>query len=175
LRLIEPTPIRFTEAILVATLGLGVNLVCAHFLSDPPSHDHNLRAAYLHVLADVLTSVLAIAALLTGKMFGWIWMDPLMGITAAALITRWSVQLLRETCTILQEMLEAIRRAIESDQSTRITDLHVWNISPRQLAAMVSIESQKAKPAAYYRSLLCRFDELSHVTIEVNKHRDDQA
>ncbi|MDQ3563829.1 MAG: cation diffusion facilitator family transporter [Pseudomonadota bacterium] len=181
LRLIEPTPIRFTEAILVAALGLGVNLVCAHFLSDPPSHDHNLRAAYLHVLADALTSVLAIVALLTGKMFGWIWMDPLMGIAAAALITRWGIQLLREACTILldiapdREMLAAIRRAIESDHSARITDLHVWNISPRRLAALVSIESRKAQPAAYYRSLLSPFGGLSHVTIEVNKHRDDQA
>ncbi|MGH8555277.1 MAG: cation transporter, partial [Gammaproteobacteria bacterium] len=98
-----------------------------------------------------------------------------------ALITRWGVQLLREACTILldiapdQEMLAAIRRAIESDHSTRITDLHVWNISPRRLAAMVSIESQKAKPAAYYRGLLSRFDGLSHVTIEVNKRSDDQA
>ena len=108
-------------------------------------------------------------------------MDPLMGIAAAALITRWGVQLLRETCTILldiapdQEMLAAIRRAIESDHSTRITDLHVWNISPRQLAAMVSIESRKAKPAAYYRSLLSRFGGLSHVTIEVNEHSEDQV
>ncbi|MGH8509132.1 MAG: cation diffusion facilitator family transporter [Gammaproteobacteria bacterium] len=181
LRLIEPTPIRYAEAILVAALGLGVNLVCAHLLSDPPSHDHNLRAAYLHVLADALTSVLAIAALLSAKLFGWIWMDPLMGITAAALITRWGVHLLRETCTILldiapdQEMVAAIRRAIESDHSARITDLHVWNIAPRQLAAMVSIVSPKAKPAAYYRSLLSGFGGLSHVTIEVNQDHDEHT
>ena len=107
-RLITPHPIQYNEAILVAVVGLSVNLVSAFLLKDHDHHDHeshdhghhedhNLKAAYLHVLADALTSVLAIIALLTGKVFGWNWMDSLMGIVGALVITRWSLGLMRET------------------------------------------------------------------------------
>ncbi|RPJ70129.1 MAG: cation transporter, partial [Desulfobacteraceae bacterium] len=110
-RLLSPLPIRFNEAIAVAVIGLVVNLVSAFMLRDrhrhshgagpAHHHDHNLKAAYLHVIADALTSLLAIVALATGKIFGWVWMDPLMGIAGAVIITRWSYGLMKDTGKVL--------------------------------------------------------------------------
>jgi len=133
-RLISPQPIRFNEAIAVAFVGLAVNIVSAFLLQEKDHHhhghehrptkkfrDHNLRAAYLHVLADALTSLLAIIALSTGKAFGWVWMDPLMGIVGALIISRWSYGLLVDSGRVLldrdvnPEAVEEIRTKIEAD------------------------------------------------------------
>jgi cation diffusion facilitator family transporter len=136
--------------------------------------DHNLRAAYLHVLADALTSVLAIVALLTGKTLGWTWMDPVMGIVGALVIARWSVGLLRDTSAVLLDAevgegrREAIRAAVEEAPADRVADLHVWRVGPRHLAAIVSIVSPAPRPAAEYAARLRRFEDLAHVTVEVH-------
>ncbi len=185
-RLLLPQPIRFDEAIVVAVAGLIVNLVSAYILRDRHrSHDHgsgrhhhrdyNIKAAYLHVLADALTSLLAIIALTTGKAFGWIWMDPLMGVVGAAVIMRWSYGLLRDTSKILldrdvsMKTVSAIYSTIESDSDNRVSDLHIWRIGSNQLAAIVSIVTHYPKPPDHYKSLLAGFKELAHVTIEVNQ------
>jgi cation diffusion facilitator family transporter len=184
LRLFAPLTIHFNEAITVAAVGLVVNLVSAWLLRDKHAHshegpwhshgDHNLRAAYLHVLADALTSVTAILALVAGKFLGWIWMDPVMGIVGAAVVARWSYGLLRDTSTVLLDAavdpkLETqIRAAIENDSDARVTDLHVWRIGGHRLAAVVSIVTSFPKTPDHYKSLLSRFNDLVHVTIEVN-------
>jgi len=185
-RLLTPTPIQFNEAILVAVIGLGVNLVSAWLLREHHDHshghgpgdtghhhDHNLRAAYLHVLADALTSLLAIIALLTGKAFGWIWMDPLMGIVGGLIILRWSYTLIRDTGYILldktaaTEIMNAVRSEIESAGDARVADLHLWQVSSSHLGAIVSIVSKRPQPPDYYKSLLQKIQPLDHITIEV--------
>jgi len=185
-RLINPSPILFNEAIVVAVLGLTVNLISAWLLQGKPgqahqhhghshSHqDHNLRGAYLHVLADALTSLLAIIALLAGKMYGWVWMDPLMGIVGALVITRWSWGLLIDTGRILldrdvnQEAIDEIKATVEADSDTRITDIHVWRVGSYHLSVIISLATHYPKSPAYYKKLLLEFDEIVHVTIEVN-------
>ncbi|MGD9008802.1 MAG: CDF family Co(II)/Ni(II) efflux transporter DmeF [Desulfobacteraceae bacterium] len=188
-RFFETPHIRFNEAISVAILGLLVNLLCAallqvgrghshqhtHDTGDHHHHDHNLKGAYLHVLADALTSVLAIVALSFGKFLGWHWLDPLMGIVGALIISRWSYGLLRDTSGILLDKNIAanhsrdIQSKIESDADNRVSDMHVWKVGPADYAAIISIVTHYPKSPAYYKSLLNEFDSLSHVTIEVNK------
>jgi cation diffusion facilitator family transporter len=195
-RLAKPVAIRFDEAIAVAVLGLTVNLVCAWLLRehdhghehavDHDGHagdghhghghhrDHNLRAAYLHVLADALTSVFAIVALLTGKVLGWTWMDPVMGIVGALVIARWSVALLSDTSAVLLDAevasarRDAIRSAIESGRDDRVCDLHVWRVGPRHLAAIVAVVASAPRPPSAYKERLSGFPDLAHVTIEVH-------
>jgi len=183
-RLFASRVIQFNEAIIVAVLGLIVNLVCAYMLrghdhhahdgeSEASHHDHNLRAAYLHVLADAMTSVLAIVALVAGKALGWIWMDAVMGIVGAVVITRWSYGLLRDTSKILldssvdRETVSAIRAAIEADADNRVSDLHVWRVGSHHLAAVLSIVTYSPKRPECYKALLARFSVV-HVTVEVN-------
>jgi cation diffusion facilitator family transporter len=185
-RLYAPVPIQFNEAIGVAVLGLVVNLVCAYLLHAKSDHghdhhhgnhhhDHNLRAAYLHVLADALTSFLAIFALLTGKHFGWVWMDPVMGIVGAFVITRWSYGLLRDTSKILldkessPDLVEKIRSAIESDADNLVADLHVWQVSPHHLSVVLTVVTHFPQPPDHYKSLLQDFVGAAHVTVEVQK------
>jgi cation diffusion facilitator family transporter len=143
--------------------------------AHPDRHrDHNLRAAYLHVLADALTSVLAIVALVTGRSLGWAFMDPLMGIVGAAVIARWSYGLLRETSAVLLDgevepgRRRAIAAAIEAGGDDRVADLHVWRIGPRHLAAILSVVTHSPRPPPHYRALLAPFQDLVHVTVEVN-------
>lgn len=183
-RLLSPVTIRFNEAIAVAVIGLAVNLISAYLLrgqhhhSHDPGHshhhDHNLRAAYLHVLADALTSLLAIVALLTGKAFGWVWMDPIMGIVGALIISRWSYGLLVDTGKVLLdrdvdgETVEEIRSIVESDSDTRVTDLHVWRVGSRHLSVILSIVTHYPKSPDHYKKLLAEYDEIVHVTVEVN-------
>lgn len=185
-RLITPQEIRFNEAIAVAVLGLTVNLFCAYLLHGNHTHthehghkhahhhDHNLRGAYLHVIADALTSVLAIFALSFGKLFGWQWLDPLMGIVGALVITRWAYGLLKDTSTILldrnseREHVELIRQRIESDSDNRVSDIHIWRVGPVDYAAIVSVVTHYPKSTEHYKNLLAEFKELSHLTIEVN-------
>lgn len=186
-RLFSPIPIRFDEAILVAITGLIVNLISAYILRDRHHHSHhhssfhqhqrdyNLSAAYLHVLADALTSVLAIIALISGKVFGWIWMDPIMGIVGAAVIMQWSYSLLRNTSKILLDRdvsmntVSAIYSTIESDSDNRVSDLHIWRIGSNQLAAIISIVTHYPKPPKHYKKLLEKYNELVHITVEVNR------
>jgi len=185
-RLFTPTPIRFNEAIAVAVVGLVVNLVSAfllqrrdgrphhHGAGDHHPQDHNLKAAYLHVLADALTSLLAIVALFTGKLLGWIWMDPLMGIAGSAVITRWAYGLLRDTSKILLDRnvagdrLSAVRNAIEANADNQITDIHLWQVGSNQLSVIISIVTHDPKPPDHYKNLIAEIMDVQHVTIEVN-------
>jgi len=136
--------------------------------------DPNIRGAYLHVVADALTSVFAIIALLAGKYFGWVWLDPLMGIVGAALITRWSIGLTRDTGQILldggvdERTRGAIRKAIEEDADNRIADLHVWYVGPRHYSASVSLVTYLPRAPEHYKGLLRDIPDLAHVLIEVN-------
>jgi len=136
--------------------------------------DNNLRAAYLHVLADALTSVLAIAALLAGRSYGWVWLDPVIGIVGALVILRWSWGLLRDSGAVLldylpehEELPSEVRSAIESEYD-EIVDLHVWQLGPGHHGAIISILSSDPKPVATYREQLSDLHELAHVTIEVH-------
>ncbi|MCG3203127.1 MAG: Cadmium, cobalt and zinc/H(+)-K(+) antiporter [Gammaproteobacteria bacterium] len=195
-RLFKPGRIEFNEAIAIALLGLLVNLLSAWWLHDHGGsdshpdgapqqrgthdphrhgHDHNLRAAYLHVLADALTSVLALVALGCGKLLGWIWMDSLMGIVGGLVIARWCHGLLRDSAGVLldrraDEATErAMRDAVERDGTHRIADLHIWHIAPNQMAAIVEVESTSPQPPDYYRRLLEGVVRLVHVTVQVSQ------
>jgi cation diffusion facilitator family transporter len=187
-RFSKPLAIRFDDAILVACVGLMVNLVSAYILRDRHdavahgggthgghTHDHNLRAAYLHVLADALTSLFAILALLTGKYFGWVWMDPSMGIVGSVIIARWSYGLLRDSSRVLldgdveREAAEQLRGAIEAGSNDLVADLHLWRVGPQELAAIISVVTDQPRPAEYYRKLAPASLALTHVTVEVNR------
>ena len=181
-RFFSPVEIRFDEAIAVAVLGLIVNLVSALILKEKHGEhdhhhhheDHNLKAAYLHVLADALTSVLAIVALTTGRFLGWVWMDPLMGIVGAIVIARWSYGLTRDTGSILLDMdinialTENIRNLLEADGENQIQDLHLWRLGPGHFAVIVSLSTQNAHSPDYYKDQLSEIKELRHITVEVN-------
>ncbi|MCB1759420.1 MAG: CDF family Co(II)/Ni(II) efflux transporter DmeF [Gammaproteobacteria bacterium] len=191
-RLLSPQAIRFNEAILVAVVGLAVNLLSAWLLrgdhehhhhhdhahqhdhADHHHHDHNLRAAYMHVLADALTSVLAILALLCGRAFGWIWMDALMGVVGAVVISRWSLGLIRESSGVLLDssaddhLAAQVRSAIENEADNRIADLHLWRVGPNRFAAIISLVTHDPREPVHYKQLLADFGRLVHVTIEVN-------
>ena len=198
-RLTQPIHIDFNQAIAVAVVGLGVNLVCAWLLKDDHSHhghhhhdhdrhhsndehhapgkgrDNNLRAAYLHVLADALTSVLAIVALLLGRSYGWTWADPAMGVVGALVIARWSWGLIQDSGSVLldaaaecEEVRQEIREAMEPTGS-QVTDLHVWQVGPGHFAAIVSLIAREPREPAHYKALLAQIHELSHVTVEVQR------
>lgn len=194
-RMLSSQTIHFDEAILIALFGLAVNLLCAallhdHHVQDQAAHavhgvhedhehphkhpDHNLRAAYLHVLADTLTSLLAVAALLSGKYLGWHRLDSIMGIVGAAVIMHWSYRLILETSAILLDqagngqMREEIRKRLESDSDNRVSDMHVWKVGPGHYSALISIVTHYPRDPNHYKNLLAGFQELSHVTVEVN-------
>lgn len=136
--------------------------------------DHNLRAAYLHVLADALTSVLAIAALVAGRYGGWAWLDPAIGVLGAVMIARWSVTLMRQTGGVLldagavADTERAIRAAVEVEAGVRIDDLHVWRVGPGHLSAIVSLAAEHPRPPHHYKRLIAAAVGLSHLTVEVN-------
>jgi len=197
-RLFSPLTIHFNEAIGIAALGLGVNLLCAFLLKDDPHHHHahaggsesghahhhdlNLRAAYIHVLADAFTSVLAISALTSGKFFGWAWLDPAVGIVGSGVVFSWAYMLLRDTATILldvtpqtSDLPDEIRRAVESDNDSIVTDLHVWQVGSGKFAAIVSIVAHEPKSCETYRALLREHEELVHVTIETQRCHDHET
>jgi len=188
-RLFVPLEIHFNEAIGIACLGLLVNLICAALLAGQ-HHEHghshhedlNLRAAYVHVLADAFTSVLAITALTGGKFFGWAWLDPVVGIVGSGVVFSWAYRLLRDTSGILldrtpasSDLPDEIRRAVESDGDSLVTDLHVWQVGIGKYAAMISIVAHEPKSCDSYRALLRGHDELVHVTIETQHCREDHA
>ena len=181
-RLMSAQTVRFDEAIFVAAIGLLVNLLSAallhgadhHHEHKEGHHDHNLRGAYLHVLADALTSILAIGALIAGKYLGWIWMDALTGILGSIVIGRWSLGLLRETSAVLldadpsKERRRQIIDAIEGHSTDQISDLHLWRIGPRHYGAILSIVSHHPKEPIHYKKLISRYHDLAHVTVEVH-------
>ena len=185
-RFMTPISIHFNQAIKVAVIGLLVNLVSAYLLrgghshhhhedSEPSHHhDHNLRAAYLHVIADAMTSVLAIFALTAGKFAGLVWLDPMMGLVGSVLISKWAYTLICETGRILvdgaadQEVVNSIRSAIESEADNKVSDLHIWRVGSDQIAAIISLVTSDPQPAEHYRKLLSQFEDLVHVTVEVH-------
>ncbi|MDB1125621.1 CDF family Co(II)/Ni(II) efflux transporter DmeF [Vibrio algarum] len=196
MRLFDPQEIHFNEAILVAIIGLLVNFVSMLLLhnNDDEHHhhhghghghghshdhheqghhqDHNLRAAYMHVLADTLTSVLAIIALIIGKYVGWHWLDAVMGMVGAIVITKWAIGLLKQTSPILldstidQEYKNSVITAIEP--YAEIIDLHIWKVSADHHAASVILKSQSNKSVSDYRQLLSQFDKIHHLTVELH-------
>jgi cation diffusion facilitator family transporter len=196
-RFFNPVEIAFNQAIAVAVLGLVVNGASmimlgghhhdhdhnhahGHQHKDPHIHghahvDHNLRAAYLHVLADALTSLLAIFALLAGKYLGLYWMDPAMGIVGAILVARWSFGLIRDTSGILLDhqapdfMLDQTRAAIESVDDNRITDLHIWSIGPAIYSATITVVSDAPRPPEYYKNLIPGELGIVHTIVEVHQ------
>ncbi|MDO7597726.1 MAG: CDF family Co(II)/Ni(II) efflux transporter DmeF [Pseudomonadota bacterium] len=196
-RIFEPHTIQFNEAIIVASIGLLVNIISAWLLKDDHSHshhhadddhddhhehhDHNLRAAYAHVLADAITSVLAITALVAGKYLGWNWLDPIMGIVGAIIITRWAYGLMKETSPLLldasiaEDYKFSITQAIENDADNEISDIHVWKIGANDYAAIISIVTHAPNTPDYYKALLKDFDKLSHITIEINQCTDERC
>ncbi|BAZ44426.1 Co/Zn/Cd efflux system component protein [Chondrocystis sp. NIES-4102] len=187
-RFFQPQEIRFNEAIAVAILGLVINLISAWLLQDHDHHDHhhhhdhhdhhhhdsNLKAAYIHVVTDALTSILAIIALIAGKYWGWIWLDAVMGLIGAGVISKWSYGLVKDTGAILldggsdKQTKLKIMTAIEADADNRVTDLHVWYVSQNSLAATISLVTHHPQPPQYYKSLLSDIASLVHIIIEVN-------
>jgi cation diffusion facilitator family transporter len=188
-RLLAPVAISFREAIPIAFLGLIVNVVSAWLLGGGDDHyhdrghahdhavqgadrDHNLRAAFIHVAADAVVSILAILGLTAARYLGWLWMDPMMGIVGALVISLWAYALVRDTGRILLDMtpdsalLNRIRRRLEAD-GDRIADLHLWRLGPGHLGAILAIVTLRARDTCFYRSLLKSFPSLSHVTVEV--------
>ncbi|MDE1920425.1 MAG: CDF family Co(II)/Ni(II) efflux transporter DmeF [Candidatus Omnitrophica bacterium] len=190
-RVLNPVPIAFNQAILVAVIGLVVNGASALILGDHDNgehehdhhhehahhdhHDHNLKSAYIHVLSDAFVAMLAVVALVMAKYFHFIWMDPLMGIVAAIVVCRWSVGLLKTTSAILLDKQGAngisrkIRESIESVGDNRIADLHLWAIGSNMYAAVISIVTHHPQQPEYYKKLIPSDLGLAHITIEVNR------
>ncbi|MBP5953697.1 CDF family Co(II)/Ni(II) efflux transporter DmeF [Pseudomonas sp. P42] len=191
LRLFQPTTVAFGEATVIAVVGLAVNLVSAFVLMGHHGHDHghhhdhahehgghhhhdnNLRSAYVHVLADALTSVLAIAALLAGRYLGWVWLDPVMGIVGAIVIAKWAFNLMRDSSAVLLDATDEpvaaeIRELLETSGDVRISDLHVWQVGPQARAAIVSVVASAGVTAEAVRARLAPVHELSHLTIELH-------
>ena len=187
-RLISPISIAFNQAIFVAVLGLLVNGASVFILGFEQGHghehhhnhrhDHNLRSAYFHVLADAITSLLAIFALLVGKYLGAVWMDSVMGLVGATLVARWSLGLLKSTGAILldqqgsQEIQNSIRETIENDNN-RVVDLHLWAVGPDIYSAVISIVSRSPQQPDYYKSLLANHLTLEHISIEVHEYEEN--
>ena len=186
-RLISPQAIHYDEAIVIAVVGLAVNLICAWWLrGHHHGHDHahghehthhedlNVRSAYMHVLADAATSVFAIVALFGGKLWGFGWLDPIMGIAGAILVAAWAQGLLRDSGRVLLDaemdapVVQEIRKVIEQGKvPARITDLHVWRVGRAKYACVLSVATSAPVDGDYFRRELCVHDELAHVTVEV--------
>ena len=202
-RFFEPHKIHFAEAIPIACLGLAVNIASAWLLSggaghhhhhhghdhddhddddDHHHHDHshgahgrdnNMRAAIVHVMADAAVSVLVIIGLVLAKIFGWLWLDPLVGLLGAVVIASWDVGLIRDTGAILLDMTpdsamaDALRNTIEAE-GDELVDLHLWLLGPGHLGVIVSVGTSQGRSAAYYRDKLSEFPRVSHLTVEVH-------
>lgn len=205
-RIISPQPIQYQEAIVIAILGLVVNIVCAFILGKAHHHDHshghdhghhqghehkhhhehhhdlNLKSAYVHVIADAATSVLAIVALIGGLLFGWSWLDPLMGIVGAVLVSVWAKGLITETGKVLLDremdhpVVDEIREAIETGPDagdTRITDLHVWRVGKRVYSCALTVVTHDATMTPdIVRQKLSVHEEIVHSTIEIHQCPD---
>jgi cation diffusion facilitator family transporter len=187
-RILAPVPIIFHEAIAIAFLGLIVNAASGWLLHDDHHahghdqghahhhRDNNLRSAYIHVLADAATSVLAILGLLAAWIYGWVWMDPIMGIIGACVIASWSYTLMRDTGRILLDVIPdkklaaAIRARLETGGDA-VTDLHLWQAGPGHYVAIISLVADDPQSPAAYKKRLDDLTALSHVTIEVHPCR----
>jgi cation diffusion facilitator family transporter len=186
-RLIDPVAVRFDQALVIAAVGLAVNLACAWILRERPQahghphdahaahhHDHNLAAAYLHVLADALTSLLAIAALLGGKIFGWVALDAAMGLVGAVVIAHWSFGLMRRSGRVLLDaedtgpLVDRVRMLLEANPRTHVADLHVWRIGMNAYACIATIVTHADLSADAFKHMLAQIPEIRHVTVEVN-------
>ncbi|MEZ8468140.1 CDF family Co(II)/Ni(II) efflux transporter DmeF [Vibrio splendidus] len=202
-RLFNPQAIQFNEAIIVACIGLTVNVVSMFLLGDhhhdhghehghshshdhdsdhghkhgEHHHDHNLRAAYMHVLADTLTSLLAIVALLFGKFYGWNWLDAAMGMVGAVVIAKWTMNLMKQTSPILlDENIDQDYRDSVTETLTpyaSVTDFHMWKVSGHHYSAAITLESNSDKTVSEYKQMLAKFDKINHLTLEV--HSNDHA
>jgi cation diffusion facilitator family transporter len=191
-RLLHPASIRFDEAIPVAILGLGVNVLSAWLLAGGHDHGHahghdhhghghahqdlNLRSAYLHVVADAATSVLAILALVGGKYLGAHWLDPVMGIVGTVLVGRWAIGLLRDTGRVLLDaemdapVVQEVREVIAGLRGApQLRDLHVWRVGRGKYACIVHLGGAQEMQAAEVRDALAVHDELVHVTVEFER------
>lgn len=193
-RIITPAPIRYDEAIAVACLGLLVNIVSVWWLKDSDHHAHsstdderehdrhghhqnlNLRSAYLHVIADAATSVLAIVALIGGKFWGAPWLDPVMGIVGAVLVLVWAYGLLRDTSHVLVDaemnvpVVDEIRQVIRNAPTpVEICDLHVWRVGKGKFACILSLSAVEQLSPDEVRKWLSVHDELVHTSVEVNR------
>ena len=200
-RLWQPQRIAFDMALGVAAVGLLVNLISAWMLRDQHEHGHahghthhdhdhdhdhdhpkpevgrdlNRHAAFIHVLADALTSVAAIVALLGGLFWGWVWLDPLMGVIGALIIAFWAKGLLLETAKVLLDremdspLVERVRMALQQEVDTQVTDLHLWRVGRAQFACIVSLVTHGDCSADRYKARLAGLEEVVHVTVEVNR------
>ena len=191
-RLISPQAIQFEEAIIVGVLGLAVNLVCAYILGHAhhqhdhahdhphPAHEHhhdlNLKSAYFHVVADAFTSVLAIVALVGGWLYGWAWLDPVMGIVGAVLVALWAKSLILETAKVLLDremdhpVVQEIKDAVQADGQTRVTDLHVWRVGKKVYSCALTAVTQDAQLTPNtLRERLAVHEEIIHSTIELHQ------
>jgi cation diffusion facilitator family transporter len=190
-RMFHPVDIVFNQAILVAVLGLVVNGICVFILgvddhhhshedhgdgdqhNQAHHHDDNLKSAYLHVLADALTSVLAIVGLLAAKYLGFIWMDPVMGLVGATLVARWSIGLLRGTSGVLldrqgpESIEQTIKKNIEQDKDSQVTDLHLWSIGPNIYAVVLTVVALEPETPDRYKARIPKNLGLVHISIEV--------
>ncbi|WP_045399063.1 CDF family Co(II)/Ni(II) efflux transporter DmeF [Vibrio campbellii] len=186
-RLFNPESIQFNEAIMVAVIGLVVNLASMLLLQDhhhhghdhhdhhghdhEHHHDHNLTAAYFHVLADTLTSLLAIVALIVGKFYGWIWLDAMMGIVGAVVIGKWTLGLMKQTAPVLLD--ESINKSYRDEiietlaPYAEIVDLHIWKVSGHHYSAAIALKNHSDKTLDEFKQLLSKFDKIHHLTLEV--------
>jgi cation diffusion facilitator family transporter len=197
-RFFVPQPIHYVQAIPIAVVGLIVNVACAFILGkahhhgydsdvhhdderDRRAHDLNLRSAYIHVVADAATSVLAITALTGGLFLGWAWLDPTMGIVGAAVVALWAWGLIAQTSKVLLDsemdhpVVQEIREALEAphaEDGSRVTDLHVWRVGKQSFAAAVTLVTHdKTLTAARVRQMLALHQEVAHVTVEIQQCR----
>ncbi|WP_440878015.1 CDF family Co(II)/Ni(II) efflux transporter DmeF [Vibrio natriegens] len=183
-RLFNPETIKFNEAIIVAVIGLVVNLASMLLLKDhhhhehhhhdhhhEHHHDHNLAAAYFHVLADTLTSLLAIVALIIGKFYGWVWLDAAMGIVGALVIGKWTLGLIRQTAPVLldESIDEQYRQDIRAELApyADVVDLHVWKVSGHHYSAAIAIKNRSNKSLGEFKQMLSKFDKIHHLTLEL--------
>ncbi|TMX67830.1 CDF family Co(II)/Ni(II) efflux transporter DmeF [Vibrio rotiferianus] len=188
-RLFTPESIQFNEAIMVAVIGLVVNLASMLLLQDhhhhghdhhdhhshdhehEHHHDHNLTAAYFHVLADTLTSLLAIVALIVGKFYGWVWLDAMMGIVGAVVIGKWTLGLMKQTAPVLLD--ESINKSYQDEITetlapyAEIVDLHIWKVSGHHYSAAIALKNHSDKTLDEFKQLLSKFDKIHHLTLEV--------
>ncbi|MBF0180436.1 MAG: CDF family Co(II)/Ni(II) efflux transporter DmeF [Magnetococcales bacterium] len=189
-RLVTPIPVEFKTALLVAVIGLMVNLLSAKLLGSAHHHhhhdhddhhdhhqDHNLKGAYLHVLADALTSVTAIVALICGMSLGWVWMDPLMGVIGSVVIGMWAMGLIRESAKTLLDaednfpLRKQVSERFQEHEDCEVTDLHLWRVGPSSHACIVSLVAHQPRDSDHYKSLLRGISGLAHVSVEINHCR----
>jgi cation diffusion facilitator family transporter len=193
IRFFKPAEISYLNALLVAFLGLLVNMVSVAILRIEPEHSHehhhnhngdshhhsdlNLKSAYLHVLADAMTSIFAIFALLGAYLLHWNWLDPMMGLVGAFLILRWTISLVKDTSGILldreaqSDIKVSIKSAIEGDGDSRVSDLHLWRVAQNRFSCILSLVALNPAPLNAYKERLKNIDEISHLTIEINSCR----